>query len=210
MNTIKRQSQLHALNIKAITLNACQDLNLVLTQANFIVAHLGGGITIAAIERGRIIDANNALNEGPFSPNRAGNLPTTQLVNLCFSGRYKNANELNNKLTTQSGLFGYLNTDNGQEILNRIKKGDSNAEEVLQAMVYQIAKNIGAMAAVLSGKLNAILITGGFARQPLLDWIQNYVGWIAPIYSYPGSYEQEALAKAGARFLTGKEKLKTY
>jgi len=207
---IKRRSQLHALNIRAITLNACEDLNLILTQTNFIAAHLGGGITVAAIEQGKIIDINNALEEGSFSPNRAGHLPITQLVNLCFSGQYKNAEELNSVLTTRSGLIGYLGTDDGREILSRIKKGDAKAKEVLQAMAYQISKEIGAMAAVLSGKVDAILITGGFARPPLLNWIKRYVDWIAPIQIYPGSYEQEALAKAGARFLTGNEKLKEY
>jgi butyrate kinase len=210
IKAIKRRSQLHALNIRAIALEACDDLNLIFTQANFITVHLGGGITVAAIKQGKIIDANNALEEGSFSPNRGGHLPTTQLVDLCFSGQYKNAKELNNLLTTQSGLVGYLGTDDGQEILSRIKKGDTKAKEVLEAMAYQISKEIGAMATVLSGKVNAILITGGFARPPLLDWIKHSVDWIAPIYSYPGSHEQEALAKAGARFLTGNEKLKEY
>jgi butyrate kinase len=211
LESIKRRSQLHTLNVRAVMLLACQDLNLPIEHANFIIAHLGGGITIAAVERGRIVDVNNAIDGGPFSPNRAGSLPITQLVNLCFSGKYKNANKLNRVLTSQAGLLSYLGTDNGREIVKRIKAGDLKAKEVFEAMAYQISKEIGAMAAVLSGKVNAILMTGGLSKNTLLiEWIKKSTGWIAPIHLYPGSYEQEALAKAGARFLAGEEKLKTY
>jgi butyrate kinase len=207
---IKRRSQLHALNIRAIMLLACHDLNLQLDKVNFIVAHLGGGITIAAVRNGRMIDVNNALDGGPFSPNRAGSLPTTQLVDLCFSGQYKSASELNRILTSQAGLLSYLGTADGREIVKRITAGDKKAKEAFKAMAYQISKEIGAMATTLLGNVSAILITGGLARNPLLKWIRTSTEWIAPIHVYPGSHEQEALAKAGARFLAGKETLKTY
>ena len=207
---IERRSQWHALNVRAIIARACQDLNVSSGKANFIIAHLGGGITIAASSHGKVVDVSNAIDGGPFSPNRAGSLPTTQLVNLCFSGGYQSAKELNNVLTKQSGLVSYLGTDNAKEIFQRINEGDKKAKEVFHAMAYQIGKEIGSMAVVLKGKIDAILLTGGLARPTLVDLIKIYTGWIASIHVYPGGREQEALAEAGARFLSGKEQLKQY
>lgn len=208
--SIERRSQSHALNIRATARAAAKDLGCELEAANFVVAHLGGGISIVPLENGRIIDANNANDGGPFSPQRAGSLPITQLVNLALSGKYTNAKELITKLTKEAGLFAYLGTDNGKEIVARINRGDKYAEEVFMAMAYQIAKEIGAAATVLKGKVKAIIITGGLARPPLLDWIKDNVAWIAPVLDYPGEREQEALAEAGARYLCNEENLKEY
>jgi butyrate kinase len=207
---IERRSLSHALNIRAMTRLAVKELNLKMEEANFVVAHLGGGISIVSLQQGRIVDTNNANDGGPFSPQRAGSLPITQLVSLAYSGLYKTAKELIYKLTRESGLLGYLGTNNGKEIIDRIASGDKKAEEVFRAMGYQIAKEIGAMATVLKGEINTIIIVGGLARPPLVDWIKESVAWIAPVIVYPGERELEALAEAGARFLSGEEKLKDY
>jgi butyrate kinase len=207
---IERRSQSHALNIRATARLAASDLATAMEKVNFVVAHLGGGISIVPLMHGKIIDANNANDGGPFSPQRAGSLPITQLVKLAFSGQFKTPKELITKLTKESGLRAYLNTDNGIEIVKRINNGDKVAEEIFQAMAYQISKEIGSMATVLKGEVDAIIITGGLARPPLADWIQESVNWIAPVMVYPGEREQEALAQAGARFLCGLEKLLHY
>jgi len=207
---MERRCQSHALNIRATARKAAKKLNTTLEKTNFIVAHLGGGISIVPLYRGRIIDVNNAYDGGPFSPQRTGSLPTTQLVELAFSGKYKSAEELNYILTRKSGLLAYLGTDDGREICKRVERGDQQAVQVYQAMAFQIAKEIGAMASVLKGKVKAILITGGMAHPPLTDWIRERTDWIAPLHLYPGEHEMTALAEAGLRFLLGHEKLKDY
>jgi butyrate kinase len=207
---IERRCQSHALNIRATARSAARKLNTSLEEANFIVAHLGGGISIVPLYRGRIIDVNNAYDGGPFSPQRTGSLPTTQLVELALSGKYKSAEELNYILTRKSGLLAYLGTDDGREIRKRIERGDQQATQVYQAMAFQIAKEIGAMASVLKGRVRAIIITGGMAHPPLTDWIRERTDWIAPLHLYPGEHEMTALAEAGLRFLLGEEELKDY
>jgi butyrate kinase len=207
---IERKAQSHALNIRATARTAAKELGLTIETANFIVAHLGGGFSIVPLHKGRIIDANNANDGGPFSPQRAGSLPITQLVKLAYSGKYKTDRELIYKLTRESGLIAHLGTDNGKEIIERIAEGDQKAKEVFKAMAYQIAKEIGAMATALKGKVDAIIITGGLARPPLTDWIKCHTEWIADIRLYSGEKEQEALAEAGARYLLGEEQLKIY
>ncbi|MBA7484375.1 MAG: butyrate kinase [Spirochaeta sp.] len=207
---MERRCQSHALNIRTTARKAAKNLNTTLEKANFVVAHLGGGISIVPLYRGRIIDVNNAYDGGPFSPQRTGSLPTTQLVELAFSGKYKSAEELNYTLTRKSGLLAYLGTDDGREIRKRIEQGDQQAAEVYQAMAFQIAKEIGAMASVLKGRVKAIIITGGMARPPLTDWISERTDWIAPLYLFPGEHEMTALAEAALRFLLGQEKLRDY
>ncbi len=207
---MERRCQSHALNIRAVARKYARELNTTIEELNLIVVHLGGGISVAPLKKGKIVDVNNANDGGPFSPQRTGSLPTTQLVELCFSGQYKSAKELNYILTKKSGLLGYLGTDNGIEIVNRIENGDEKAKEVLMAMAYQIAKEIGAMSTVLYGDVDAILLTGGFAHPPLTDWITDRTEWIAPIKRYPGENEMLSLAEAGARYLAGEEELKEY
>jgi butyrate kinase len=207
---IKRQALSHVLNIRATARLAAKELGLSFEQANFVVAHLGGGTSIVALENGRMTDTTNALDGGPFTPQRVGTLPTRPLVELAYSGKYKTANDLIHKLLRESGLYAHLGTASGKAIFERIANGDTKAKEVLTAMSYQIAQNIGAMATVLRGDVQAIIITGGLARPPLTDWIKTSTAWIAPIMCYPGEHEQEALAAAGARFLLGKEQLQNY
>ena len=207
---MERKCQSHALNIRAMARRAASEENATMFDINFIVVHLGGGISVVPLKKGKIVDVNNANDGGPFSPQRTGSLPTTQLVNLCFSGKYKNAKELNYIITKKSGLLGYIGTDDGIEITARIEKGDTKALEVFQAMAYQISKEIGAMAVVLKGDVNSIVLTGGMAHPPLTDWIKDATNWIAPIRVFPGENEMLALAEAGLRYLSGTEELKDY
>ncbi|MBA7623428.1 putative butyrate kinase 2 [subsurface metagenome] len=207
---MQRLSQSHALNIRATARRAARNMGCSFEALRLIIAHLGGGVSIAPLLHGKIIDVNNANDGGPFSPQRTGSLPTTQLVDLAFSGKYRDARELKAILTKKSGLLGYLGTDDGRDVLRRIEQGDSQAEEVYRAMAYQIAKEIGAMATVLKGRVDAIVLTGGLAHPPLTSWIEERTGWIAPNRTYPGENEMPALAEAGLRILTGKERLKEY
>ena len=207
---MERNTQAHALNIRATARRAAKEVGSEMEKMNLIVAHLGGGISVAPLKNGRIIDVNCANDGGPFSPQRSGSLPVTRLVDLCFSGKYSSAAELKYEITRNSGLVAYLGTDDGREIVKRIKDGDSKAEEVYRAMAYQIAKEIGAMAAVLNGKVDAIILTGGLPRPPLSDWIIEKTSWIAPIMIYAGEHEMEALAEAGQRHLFEGETLKEY
>jgi butyrate kinase len=207
---MQRRCQSHALNIRATARRAASDLGSSMEKLRLVMVHLGGGISIAPLLYGRIIDVNNAHDGGPFSPQRCGTLPTTQLVDLAFSGKYKSASELKSYLTKRAGLLAYLGTDDGREIASRIAGGDARAAEVYEAMAYQIAKEIGAMATVLKGQVDAIVLTGGLARPPLSDWIAERTGWIAPLKLYPGEHELRALAEAGSRYLTGREGLQEY
>jgi butyrate kinase len=159
---------------------------------------------------GRIIDVNNSNEGGPFTPQRAGSLPILQLVDLCFSGAYSDAESLKRELTTAGGLVSYLGTASVEETLGRISDGDDEARRVLDAMIYQISKEIGSYAAALRGEVDAVFLTGGFARPPMSDWIAERTRWIAPILTFPGEGELEALATAAARFLRGEETPKRY
>ena len=207
---IERRSRSHALNIRATARRAACELAKPLHELNAVVVHLGGGISVASMREGRIVDVNDSSEGGPFTPQRAGTLPVLQLVELCYSGRFESAAALIDELTRRAGLNGYLGTDDGQEIIRRIAEGDSRSVEVMQAMAYQIAKEIGAAAAALSGRVDAIIVTGGLARPPLLEWILDRVGWIAPCTVYPGESEMLALAEAADRFLQGEEEAKEY
>jgi len=208
---VQRKSRSHALNIKASTRKLCQRLELSITESRWVVAHLGGGISIAALDHNRIIDVNDALlGMGPFSPERAGALPLSGLIELAFSGRYQRP-ELEHLLSRESGLRGYLGTSDLQVVEERIQAGDSQAELVFQAMVYQISKEIAAMASVLNFQLNGILLTGGMANSELLcTAIQTKIAALGPVYLEPGENELEALALAGLRILTGEDKPKAY
>lgn len=203
---ITRRSLSHALNIKATARQAAKDIGFEFTKHNFIVAHLGGGISIAPLLKGRIVDVNNANESGPFSPERCGHLTANDLVKLAFSGDYT-LSQLKKKLVGQGGLTGYLNSNSCQEIEDMIAAGDQYAEEVYQAMIYQIAKEIGAMATVLAGDVAAIILTGGPANsQMITEGITDYVQFIAPVKVYPGAMEMLALCQGALRILRGEEK----
>lgn len=207
---IQRKSQVHALNIKAVSHRYAKENNQDLKNINLIVAHLGGGISVAPIEKGRIIDVNNANEMGPFSPERAGGLPVGDLAKMCYSGKYS-FNEIKTKLKGKGGLVAYLGTNNAKEIEERMNKGDEKSGLVFMAMAYQIAKEIGAMSVALCGKVDSIILTGGLAySKALTDKIQSMTRFIAPVVLYPGEDELEALNEGVLRVLEGEETEKIY
>jgi len=172
-----------------------------------VVAHMGSGITVSAHRGGRMID-NNTPEEGPFGPDRTGSLPERELVKLCFSGRFAQK-ELDRKVFGDGGLFAYLGTRDLLEVERRIDDGDTQAAQVFEAMVYQIAKEAGAMAAVLAGKVDALLLTGGMAHsERLVGSLRGFLQWIAPITVFPGEDELQALAEGVFRVLDGEEQPK--
>lgn len=207
---IPRRCQLHALNMRAVAREAARDLGGKMNDYRFIIAHLGGGISISPMENGRLIDVNHAMDGGPFSPQRSGGLPVLPLVEMCFSGRWKDSGEAIDELTRQSGLLAYLGTDDGVEIERRAVAGEQPWLEVYQALAYQIGKEIGAMATVLNGNVDMIILTGGLPHPPLSEWITSRVEWISPVRIYAGEREMLALARAAARYLFGEEELKSY
>lgn len=208
---IRRQSSFHALNSKATARKAAARLGRVYDEINLITAHLGGGISVAAHLKGKVVDVNNSLDgDGPFSPERAGGLPAGDLVRLCFSGKYTKE-QVHKLLQGGGGLVGYLGTTSGLEIEKRIKEGDAVAEEVFEAMCYQISKEIGACAAVLEGKVDAIALTGSLAHsQRLVDSLSRRISFIAPVLLDPGENEMDALASGTMRYFNGEEKLSQY
>jgi butyrate kinase len=207
---LPRRSQLHALNMRSVARETARDLGGKMEDFRFIIAHLGGGISVSPMENGRLIDVNHAMDGGPFSPQRSGALPVIPLVEMCFSGRWKNADEARQELTGRSGLIAYLGTDDGREIERRAAAGEQPWLEVYQALAYQISKEIGAMATVLDGRVDAIILTGGLPHPPLSDWIARRTDWIAPIHIHAGEREMLALARAAARLIFDGEPLRDY
>ncbi|MBA1336003.1 MAG: Butyrate kinase [Firmicutes bacterium] len=208
---ISRQSSFHALNQKATARKVAAKLQRAYEELNMIVVHMGGGISVGAHEKGLVIDVNNALDgDGPFSPERAGTLPNAALIKMCFSGEYDKTQMLK-LMTGKGGLVAYLGTTDALEIEARIQNGDKYAEDVYMAMAYQVVKEIGSMAAVLGGKVDAIAFTGSLAySKRLMDFIKPRVSFIAPIYEVPGENEMEALAAGALRYITGKEQPRIY
>lgn len=207
----ERISIFHALNQKAIARRFANDINSAYKNLNLIIAHLGGGISVGAHRKGRVIDVNNALNgEGPFSPERSGTLPAGQLVKICFSGKYTQK-EINLMLKGNGGLAAYLGTNDAYEVEMRAKNGDEKAQFISNAMAYQVAKEIGALAAVLKGDVDAIILTGGIAyNKQFCSFIEEMVGFIAPVKVYPGEDEMLALAMNGLMLLRGEIEAKEY
>lgn len=208
---IERKSLLHALNMRMAALQACRELGQRLDQVNLIVAHLGGGISISPVDHGRFVDVNNANEGGPFSPERAGGVPCGALVQMCFSGQFS-AEEIKKKLTRSGGLAAYLGTNKAHHVKDRVLAGDAKAEEVFRAMAYQVAKEIGACATVLKGRVDAIVVTGGVAfNQIFTDWVRERVAFISPKFLvYPGEDEMPALAAGALRVLRGEEQVREY
>ncbi len=208
---VKRKPLWHALNQKAIARHCARDLDKKYEDVNLIVVHLGGGISVAAHKKGRVIDVNNALNgDGPFAPERAGGLPTISLASLCYSGKYT-FEEMKKKLAGKGGLVSHLGTNSAIEVEKMIEKGNEYAKLVYEAMAYQIAKSVGEMATVLEGKVDAIVITGGLAHSEMLTgWIKERISFIAPVKIYPGEDEMRSLAEGVLRVLRGEEEAKTY
>lgn len=208
---IRRRSIFHALNQRAVARKVAREMGRGYDECNFIVAHLGGGISVGAHRRGRVVDVNNALDgDGPFSPERSGGLPSGQMAALCFSGKYTH-DQVKRMIKGQGGIVAYLNTNDMRLVEDRIHGGDLEWRKVYHAMAYQVAKEIGAMAAVLQGDIDAVIVTGGIAYdRQFTGWIEEMVGFLAPLRVVPGEMEMEALASGALRVLNGQEKPRTY
>jgi len=203
---IKRRSLLHALNIKAMARLAAESLKKPLNELNLIVAHIGGGISVTPLRKGRMIDTSNALSAGPFSPERSGSLPTLDLLSLITKDGIEMP-VLKKMLVGKGGVFSYLNTKNMIEVESLYKSGDKRAKLVMNAMGYQIAKEIGAMATTLNGKVDGIILTGGVAHSRILtDIIKKAVSFIGKIIILPGEDELKALVLGALRVIKGVEK----
>jgi len=210
LRDLPRVSLSHALSIHALVREVCGSAGRSVEGSRFVVGHLGGGISVCPVLGGRILDANNANSGGPFSPTRAGGLPTQGLIALCFSGRHTEA-EVMEMTVKRGGLLSHLGTDDAEEVERRIEAGDRQALVVYEAMAYQIAKEIGAMATVLEGRVDKILLTGGLAGSLLLTaWIRSRVGFLAPVEVWPEPEEMKALALGALAVLNGEIPAKEY
>lgn len=207
----KRMSIFHALNQKAISRTYAKSINKSYEELNLIVAHLGGGISVGAHCQGRVIDVNNALDgEGPYSPERSGTLPAGALANLCFSGKYS-LPEIKKMITGKGGFVALLGTNSAYDVEMKAKSGDAECALIQDAMAYQVGKEIGSNAAVLKGKVDAILITGGIAHNNyLVNYVKDMCSFIAPIVVYPGEDEMQALAANGLMVLNGEVEARIY
>ena len=206
-----RVSIWHALNQRAIARRHAAAVGKTYEDLNLIICHLGGGISVAAHCKGKAIDANNALDgEGTFSPERAGTLPAADLIHLCFSGKYTEA-QLLKRVSGQAGLKAHLGTTDIPEILKRIEGGDEHARLLLNAMLFHTSKQIASESAVLKGQVDAIVLTGGMAHSDYVtDYIRERVGFIAPVYIYPGENEMKALAQNALAVLRGEREAYLY
>jgi butyrate kinase len=208
---IERRSVFHALNQKAIAHKYAEEIGKKYQELNLIVAHIGGGITVGYHRQGLVVDVNNGLGgEGPYTPERTGTLPVFQLIDLCYSNRYTKE-ELKKQLVGKGGLVSYIGTSDGKEVSRRISEGDEEAKFYLEAMGYQIIKEIGGLFFAASGQIDAILLTGGLIKSPeLQDFLLKNLPPIVPIKVYPGENEMESLVYGAMRVLEGKEELQTY
>jgi butyrate kinase len=208
---LARKSIFHALNQKAVARKAAMELGREYEECNFVVIHLGGGISVGAHRKGQVVDVNNALDgDGPFSPERSGGLPAGDLAKLCFSGKYTLDN-VKQMIKGNGGIVAYLGTNNMMIVEDEVAKGNTHWLEVYQAMAYQIAKETGGMAAVLKGDVDAVIVTGGIAfDKQFVNWLREMIEFIAPVLVYPGEMEMEALALGALRVLTKKEQPRVY
>lgn len=199
-----RKSIFHALNQKATARLHCDRIGIVYEKANLVVAHLGGGISVAAHKQGRVVDVNNALDgDGPFAPERAGSLPAGEFADLCFSGRYTRR-EVQKMLAGQGGLVAHLGTNSMMQVSERIAQGDEKARLMAEAMCYGISKQIGAMAAAMCGRVDAVILTGGIAHNEfVVRYIEQHCSFIAPVSVYPGENELESLVANALVVLRG-------
>lgn len=208
---LPRRSIFHALNQKAVAREHAKSIMRKYDDLNLIVVHLGGGITVGAHKKGRVVDVNQGLDgDGPFSPERSGTLPVGDLARLCFSGKYTQE-EVMKMIKGEGGLVAYLGTNSAYEVEQRAAKGDEKAKMIYDAMAYQVAKEVGAMGAVLNFEIDGILITGGIANDKyFVNQIISYIHRLAPVHVYPGEDEMKALAQNGLRVVTGEVQPKVY
>jgi butyrate kinase len=208
---LPRKSIFHALNQKAAARKAAERLGRKYTEVNLIVAHLGGGITVGLHKQGRVVDVNNGLDgEGPYTPERTGTLPVGDLIRLCYSGKYTRE-EMLQRNRGRGGVVAYLGTNDMREVERRALAGEPQWRLVFEGMAYQVAKEICALSAVVAGKVDAIVLTGGIANSELfVSWIRERVSFLAPVFVFPGEMEMEALALGAYRVLVGEEQAKEY
>ena len=207
---LPRKSKFHALNQKAVAKRYAKEHNTSYEDVNLIVVHMGGGVSVGAHRKGRVIDVNNALDgDGPFSPERAGGVPSGELLEMCFSGKYSKE-EVYKKLVGKGGFVAYANTNDARDLIKLSQEGDEKGSLIFDAFIYQIAKEIGSMAVVLDGEVDAIVLTGGIAYSDYVtNAINKKVKWIAPMVVY-GEDELLALAQGAIRVLDGVEEAKIY
>lgn len=200
----------HALNIRAVSRKAAEQMNKKIENCNFVVAHMGGGISVSPVLGGKIVDTYDSLEGGPITPERSGGLPLASLIELCFSGKYTE-DDIKIMTTKKGGLTAYLSTNDVRDVLARIEQGDKKAEQVFEAMVSQIAQEIGEASAALKGKVDRIVLTGSIAYSPVVTGkLEAMTKWIAPSVIFGGQMEMEALALGGLRVLRGQEQAKEY
>ena len=211
MPELPRKSIFHALNQKAVAKRYAKECGKRYEDLNLVVVHMGGGVSVAAHRGGLVIDVNNTLDgDGPFSPERSGSVPVGDLVKLCFSGKYTQA-EIYSKIVGKGGYVAYLNTNDARDVLKAKEEGDEYASLIFEAFIYQICKAIGEMSTVLNGKVSQIILTGGIAYSPVVvNAIKEEVQWISDITVYPGEDELLALAQGALRVLNGEEEGKVY
>lgn len=211
MPELPRRVIFHALNQKAVARRYAKEQGAKYEDLNLIVIHMGGGVSVGAHVKGQVVDVNNILDgEGAFSPERAGTVPVGDLIKLCFSGKYTEK-EIYRKVCGNGGYNGYLGTNDAREVEKMAREGNDLAQVVLDAFYYQIAKDAGAMAAVMDGKVDQIILTGGIAYSALTkEELTRKLGWIAPITVYPGEDELLALAQGALRVMKGEEPAKEY
>ncbi len=208
---IERKSIFHALNQKYVARKLAKKLNQTYDESKFIIAHISSGISIGAHELGDVTDVNNGFHgEGPFSLERTGTIPSEGLVQLCYSNLFKKE-ELLMKITHDGGIKAYMQTNNIDQIFDKLKMNDQKAKAIFKAMGYQISKEIGSMASVLKGDVDAVILTGELSNLPFLtNYIINHVDWIADVFIYEGEYEIQALNDGVLRVLNQEEQPKIY
>lgn len=206
-----RTSIFHALNQKAVAKRYAKETGKAYEDLNLIVVHMGGGVSVGAHKAGKVVDVANALDgDGPFSPERSGGLPSGALMKLCFSGKYTQA-EVGKMINGNGGFNAYLGTNDMRTVIKMADEGNATAKSVMDSFHYQIGKEIGSMAAVLNGKVDQIILTGGIAYNAITqETISSHVNWIAPITVYPGEDELLALAQGAIRVMNGEEEAKVY
>lgn len=207
---IERCAAFHVLSQKAAAKQASEKLKILYSKSAFIVVHMGGGITICAHKNGRMIDGTHGINEGPFTPQRTGTLPLQEIIQLCFSGKYSQK-ELHQKLFGGGGVASYLGTHDVKQLEEKISKGYTKVRQVLEAMGYQISKEIGSMAAVLNGHVDAIVITGSLSlSKTIMKEIQNRISFIAKVLIFPNEDELATLAVGGTLVINQNEEIQAY
>lgn len=208
---LPRRSKFHALNQKAVAKRYGKESGQGYENLNLIVTHMGGGVSVGAHKKGKVVDVNNALDgDGPFSPERAGGVPVGELINMCFDGKHSK-NEVYRKIVGKGGCVAYLNTNDFRDVIKMSEEGDKKAQLIYDAFIYQVSKEIGSMATVLEGKVDRIILTGGLAySDKVVNDIKKRTGWISEIKVYPGEDELLALAQGALRVLNGEEQAKQY